>query len=270
MDGTLMGNDSMVSPLSAEILNELALEGVKITVATARTPATVEPLLQGINTLAPAIVMTGAAEWNRRLRRFEHPILFQPGQSAALADSFLKCGVRPFVYTIEADSRITVYFNGRMSRLQEKFYRDRSCLELKKFVFNPPDGYGHDFDRAILLLGIDCTPRIEVLARRLKTDPTLSVSSYEDIFNPEISYIEVFAAGVSKASAVLRLKEETGADRLVVYGDNLNDLTMFAVADEAVAVANAHPEVLMAATRTIGPNSASSVALDIRRQALGY
>lgn len=38
---------------------------------------------------------------------------------------------------------------------------------------------------------------------------------------------------------------------------------MFAVADESVAVANALPEVLEAATRVIGPNTLPSVALDI-------
>ena len=56
-----------------------------------------------------------------------------------------------------------------------------------------------------------------------------------------------------------------GADRLTVYGDHINDLPMFAVADEAVAVANALPEVLDAASRTIGPNTLPSVAMDMRK-----
>ena len=55
----------------------------------------------------------------------------------------------------------------------------------------------------------------------------------------------------------------TGADRVVVYGDNLNDLPMFAVADEAVAVANARPQVLAAADRIIGRNTDDSVAKDM-------
>lgn len=44
---------------------------------------------------------------------------------------------------------------------------------------------------------------------------------------------------------------------------------MFGIADEAVAVANAMPEVIAAADRVIGPNSESSVARDIRRLAGG-
>lgn len=68
---------------------------------------------------------------------------------------------------------------------------------------------------------------------------------------------------MSKADAVMRVKEMTGADRVVVYGDNLNDLPMFAVADEAVAVANARPQVLAAADRIIGRNTDDSVAKDM-------
>jgi len=73
----------------------------------------------------------------------------------------------------------------------------------------------------------------------------------------------VFRCGVSKAAAVLKLKSFLGADRLTVYGDHLNDLPMFAVADESVAVSNALPEVLSAASRIIGPNTLPSVAMDM-------
>ena len=84
-----------------------------------------------------------------------------------------------------------------------------------------------------------------------------------DIFNQEVAYMEVFAVGVSKAAAIRRLAGRIGADRVTVYGDNLNDLPMFAVADEAVAVANAMPGVGEKADRRIGANYEDAVALDI-------
>ena len=76
LDGTLLGADSRVSQRSTAILNELVRRGVMFTCATARTPATVQPLLSGIRQSVftdaegmqrplPAIVMTGAGMWNR-------------------------------------------------------------------------------------------------------------------------------------------------------------------------------------------------------------
>lgn len=89
------------------------------------------------------------------------------------------------------------------------------------------------------------------------------MSAFTDIFSDNTGILELFAPDVSKASAVLSLKAQTGAEHLVVYGDNLNDLPMMAVADESVAVANALPEVKAAATRVIDANTDDAVALDI-------
>ena len=51
-----------------------------------------------------------------------------------------------------------------------------------------------------------------------------------------------------------------GADRLTVFGDNLNDIPMMQVADCAIAVENALPEVKAVAHEIIGPNTSDSVA----------
>jgi hydroxymethylpyrimidine pyrophosphatase-like HAD family hydrolase len=51
-----------------------------------------------------------------------------------------------------------------------------------------------------------------------------------------------------------------GVERVVVFGDNLNDLSMFEVADLAVAVDNALPEVKAAADVVIGANTTDAVA----------
>lgn len=263
LDGTLLSTDSQVSRRSAEIISALSREGALITVATARTPATVEPLLSKTFTTVPAIVMTGAALWNRQERSLEETVMFPPSVAREAVELMVSCGVNPFVYTLRPDGRLNVIHCGSLTRREDKFYQERRELKLKKFIFNPPGGYADSIDKSILLLGIAETPVINLLAARMSAYETLSVSAYNDIFNPRISYIEVFSAGVSKAAAVLRVKELTGADRTVVYGDNLNDLPMFEVADESVAPANARPEVRARATRVIGPNSADSVALDI-------
>ena len=70
LDGTLLDAGSRLSDESAAIISGLTARGALITVATARTPATVEPLLADAPTALPAIVMTGAALWDRRHRRY--------------------------------------------------------------------------------------------------------------------------------------------------------------------------------------------------------
>ncbi|MDE5692414.1 MAG: HAD family hydrolase [Duncaniella sp.] len=271
LDGTLLGPDSLVSDESARIITDLSRRGALITVATARTPATVEPLLHDTLTTIPAIVLTGASMWDRSRRVYLDPMTLAADTARQLEATFLSHGINPFVYNLHPDGTMQVLHSPAMTSAENRFYDERKALELKKFIFRdgphcPAGGTDETAgSTVILMLGIGDTPTINRLADTLRLDPQLSVSAYPDIFTPERSYIEVFRAGISKAAAVLRLKKMTGADRLVVYGDHLNDLPMFAVADESVAVANALPEVRAAATRTIGPNTTSSVAHDMAR-----
>ena len=70
LDGTLLGTDSRISARTAATVSELTSRGALITVATARTPATVVPILEQTRTTPPAVVITGTAYWDRRAGRF--------------------------------------------------------------------------------------------------------------------------------------------------------------------------------------------------------
>ncbi|MCM1077073.1 MAG: Cof-type HAD-IIB family hydrolase [Bacteroides sp.] len=264
MDGTLLGTDSKVSDESARIISTLSRRGIPITVATARTPATVDVLLHDTYITVPAIVMTGAALWDIQSHRYIDPITLTPEAAAEVTEVFSEMGVNPFVYVMSDEAeKLKVYHHTDFNRQERNFYEERRHLQGKRFILGdvrsitaPPAG-------TILIYGMDEASRIEAVAEKLRGYPALSVSCYRDIFNSDIANIEIFANGVSKASAIKRLAGRVGADRITAYGDNLNDLPMFEVADEAVAVANAVPEVLAKADRVIGPNSTSSVARDI-------
>ena len=64
----------------------------------------------------------------------------------------------------------------------------------------------------------------------------------------------------SKGTAARELKHMLGAEKLVVFGDAVNDLALFGEADERYAVANADPVLKAAATAVIGANDEDSVA----------
>ena len=115
LDGTLLGPDSRVSDDSARIITELTHKGALITVATARTPATVEPLLHNTLTTLPAIVMTGAAMWDRENRLYINPLLLSRQQTESLISAYLRHGVHPFTYTLEDNGDMLVHHCKEMS-----------------------------------------------------------------------------------------------------------------------------------------------------------
>lgn len=262
LDGTLLGSDSRVTPRSASIISSLTRDGALITVATARTPATVEPLLRDTATALPAIVMTGAAFWHRDTMVYTHTRQLDASTALSIYTACHNAGICPFVYMPASDGTLDVLHDGTLSETDHTFVNDRLGLALKRFRLNTPyTGTESPF----MLFALGPRHKVFALADTLRRRGDCSISAYVDIFGNDIGIIEIFAPGVSKASALLNLKAITGADHVTVYGDNLNDLPMMAIADESVAVGNALPEVKAAATRVIGPNTTDAVALDIAR-----
>lgn len=261
MDGTLLGTDSRVSERSAEIISELTGRGALITVATARTPATVVPLLASTRTAPPAVVMTGTAYWLRREGHFEH-YHFVPGRDVLAALDFCRHhGVHPFVYVMAEDTAsLDVYHAApELNKAEKSFYDERANLKIKRFHLATP-APARALAHTMLLYAMGEAEGIKAAYEAFREQTECSVFCYPDIFNPQVYNLEVFPPGVTKASAIERLKAELGADRLVVFGDNLNDLPMLGVADVAVAVGNALPEVKEAADVVIEPNYTDSVA----------
>lgn len=81
----------------------------------------------------------------------------------------------------------------------------------------------------------------------------------KDIYSDE-QWLEIMPKDVTKASAVQKLKQITQRDYVVVFGDGINDLEMFGIADECYAMSNAEPELKAAATKIIESNDNDGVA----------
>ncbi len=79
--------------------------------------------------------------------------------------------------------------------------------------------------------------------------------------------VEAAALGVSKATVVAELAAAHGIGResVIAFGDMPNDLPLLAWAGTSCAVANAHPEVLAAASHVIGGNDEDGVAAYLER-----
>ena len=127
LDGTLLNSRAEVSEKSKAIISRLITEkNILFSVATARTPATVVRMLDGIENRLPYIVMTGAAMWNNGLvnRRY-----IRPEEVDYLLEACRKTGVRPFVYSFDG-SGLVAYHSPEMRCWEWPIVRRRStdCL----------------------------------------------------------------------------------------------------------------------------------------------
>ena len=269
LDGTLLGEDSQLSAVTVATLNRIIGElGGLFTVATARTPATVVPLMQQVHARLPFIVIGGSAMWNPVTMSYEHTRGIDDMTVNAVADVFDRRGAHPFIYRRHGKNLLHTHHYGPLSPQEERFIAERQHLPLKQFFLDDRD-FRHSDDEALLIFSMNKYAVLKSIADDLRTSvPSCSVMVYHDIFDESEGYLEIFSAGTSKAAAIGDLAHQLGVGRVVVFGDNRNDIAMMQAADFSVAVDNAFTEVKSVASEVIGPNTVDSVASWIETELL--
>ncbi len=262
LDGTLLQPGATLSPRTVSLLNGAVEDGKLFTIATARTPATVAPILKEVTLPVAGVVMTGAAIWNKETGRFSDQQYIPEDAVRGLIDGYHASGFPIFLFTLD-DNVIDIYhIGGKLSELERRFMEERLDSPYKRFHIDP-DGkelLPDDLRRTILFYGMQPTGLAHRADEATRNVAGSRVQLYHDLYGPEIALVDAFAADATKASAINRLKEQTGVEKVVAFGDNLNDIPMLQAADVAVAVENALPEVKEIADIVIGPNTDDSVA----------
>jgi 5-amino-6-(5-phospho-D-ribitylamino)uracil phosphatase len=94
---------------------------------------------------------------------------------------------------------------------------------------------------------------------RFKDDPHYNCTFQQELYRDEY-WCEIMPKVASKANAILKLKEIGHYDRIISFGDAINDVPMFKISDECYAVENAVPGLKQMATGVIESSNRDGVA----------
>lgn len=81
----------------------------------------------------------------------------------------------------------------------------------------------------------------------------------QELYRPEY-LCEIMPAGATKTNAIQKLKKIWNCNKVISFGDAINDIPMFEISDECYAVKNAVDELKAVATGIIGSNKNDGVA----------
>lgn len=257
LDGTLLGKDALLDRSTEEKLNSLIEKGLLFTVATARTEATVVQMLRGLNLTVPAVLMNGAVLYDLAKREYVSvESVSEKGKTALLA-ALRTGGNRGFLYCIE--DKLTTYYVNTDAPNAAAFIEERETKYGKRFT--KIADFSACLSKNIVYCSVsDKKERLQKMVRALSACKDLNVEFYRDIYCEDYWYLEACSKTASKYEAVKRLRRAYGFDRVVGFGDNLNDLPLFAACDASFAVSNAKSEVRAAASGVIGSNTEGGVA----------
>lgn len=257
LDGTLFDPTGKLTARTVEIVNRLIDGGMNFTFATARTIYSAKPLTDALHINVPCILNNGASVYDIGRGEYVKNAYIPTDTAEKLVRAFHDNGVRCFVFKFVDGVLSTCYDNAENDTMRAYIAERRGKFEQPFIkcgnVLECLDGSQ---------IYINSTGNREKLLPVKNTAAELENADcafYEDNYTKDW-YLETFSAEASKANGIRFLREKYGFERVVAFGDNLNDLSMFSQADVKIAVENAQPEVKKAADIVIGGNDSDGVA----------
>ena len=259
LDGTLLNDKQVISEESIDILNKLISQGLQFTIATARSYNSAAKLLEKIDFKLPLVFMNGVFIYDPALKKNIKSNFLSPERSRDVIDTYEQKGLNPLVYTLDSDLKPHVYYKGIFNASEDAYITDRMSNGDSRFKL-VADFHACQEESIITVNAIESPERLTAAYEVFQGNPEMTVHYGPDIYTPGYHWLEIADRYANKRDAVLYLKAYLNAERLICFGDNLNDLGMFEAADEKYAVSNAHPAVLAASTGLLLSNEENGVA----------
>lgn len=249
LDGTLLDSNSTVPERAVKQINTLINSGVKATFATARTHCSVERILGAVEARYPVALMNGVVIRDLKNKKNLSVKTIYKDVCMEVYERLTSCGINPFIYFVTDDDLIVRYTeidNFFMNRFMEERVRkyDKKFYGVSSISF---------FDEsAAYFVVIGEKEKLFEATKVVSEICGINAACYGSTRGDEW-YLEIFSDKASKRSAALEIKEMTNSDKLISFGDNLNDLSMFEVSDESYAASSGVKEVMKKATGVVEP-----------------
>ena len=253
LDGTLLRSDQVTSDYTNQVINTLVDKGMLFSYATARSLITAKKVTMGIQAKIPLIVYNGAFVIDNVTEEILIANYFDDTVFTLLDDLFNN-NIYPIVYSYIKGSEKFSFVPELCTKGMNKFIESRngdvrtnavsSLAELK-------------LGNVFYITCIDDSEKLKPLYNKYK-------DTYHCVFQTDIytkdKWLEIMPIEASKSNAIKQLQTMLGCEKLIAFGDGINDIDMFQIADESYAVANAHEELKKHATAIISSNDEDGVA----------
>lgn len=253
LDGTLLRSNQRTSSFTNETINRLVADGMLFSYATARSFNTARKVTEGLDAHIPLIVYNGAFIVDNCTHELLLTNLFTQDEANVILSDLLNSGLSPIVYCLDDKERF-VYNRNRINKDTQEYVASRQGDSRDTPV---------ESDEKLRRNGtfyftcIDTPERLAPLYEKYRDTFTCVYS--KDIYSGT-QWLEIMPKTATKAHAARQLARLLGCDRIVAFGDAVNDIPLFEAADACYAVANAATELKARATAIIGCNDEDGVA----------
>lgn len=261
LDGTLLNHNKEISAYTTEMINCLTEQGIPFTFATARSFSSANALLKDLHLTTPAITHNGTFVVNQENGAIIHASYFNQTETDYIIKTIKELNYSPLVYSVIDGRERLSWIQGRENKETAGYLYERRQDKRLRAVHSEEELYEGDIYYFTM---IGSKEYLEPAKCRFDKDQAADYGFHyffqEEIYSGGEFWFEIMSQGSTKANAIGWLKNYLNCDRVVCFGDGLNDKAMFEFADEAYAVQNAVTELKEIATEIIQNNTEDGVA----------
>jgi Cof subfamily protein (haloacid dehalogenase superfamily) len=263
LDGTLLNRESAISDYTSETLQLLSQRDIAYTVATGRTLHGARAVLEGHQFLLPQAYKNGVMIWHPETELFLSGATLTPGELDNVVRACLAQRLTPFVFTLDEDAGSTVYHSPTLTDIERGLIRSigvEASVTVRALDELPADA------RITHVNAIGDGDAINSVLHSVNDEPHLVAYSGVALEGEQWRWLDVHHSDASKGGAIETMKRLLGVQSVICFGDSENDLSMFEIADESYAPANANEEIKSAATAVIGHHDDEGIARFLRER----
>ena len=254
LDGTLLNQFAELSEYTKKTLNSMIAKGLNFSIATARSLKPAQEMLSDVNLNIPIVLMNGVLIYDIKQERYLKINKITSSDSAAIVRTIREYEVTAFMCELNTREHKTYC---------ETFAQNPPNDYVKKRIDSYcPDSRGFSnpsFENVIHFTIIDTYERLQPIYEILSNQPDLNRTFFKNIYSPDW-YLQICSANASKQTAVDLLRKKYKFEHIFGFGDNQNDLPLFAACDTRIAVENATPDIKDNADFICGTNDSDGVA----------
>lgn len=259
LDGTLLNSQQIVSENSARIINNLIARGLNFTIATARSYEASRNILKPLHLKLPVILNNGAFIYDPVSRKNIVENYVDNDTANFILKHYASKNIFPFISVINDEGKRKIFYKGIFNKGHEVYIKSRKDNNDKRLTKIDTIPSLNKY-KIINIFAIEKDSDLKSSYELFKNKLDISCHYTEEIYSKGYFWLETTNSKANKSHAAQFLKKYIGADKLICFGDNLNDEPLFKLADEKYAVKNAYKELKALATSIIGSNDEDGVA----------
>ncbi|MCK5785482.1 MAG: HAD family phosphatase [Candidatus Sabulitectum sp.] len=261
LDGTLLEDDGTLSSFTRRVLREMLEKGLPFTTASARSVSSIQHIFAGLKFNLPVIEFNGAIISHLGSGEHLHINSIDPPLVEDICRAIHASGHSPFISTCTG-SEDRLYYSDITNEGMNWYLGDRRIHGDKRLRF-VEDIRSSFNDQVVCVNVIGRKVDLSELEQEFRDrySDSLEIHCLQDQYSPGFFWLTAHDRKATKDQAIRTLQQQTGMveSKVVVFGDNNNDISMFKMADRSIAVSNATDELKQYATETIGNNNEDSV-----------